>query len=162
MDGLTGIEKLQKKDIDEAAKVWDEGARMEKPPGEYRIRTIKKFLSKIPCFVHKSNGKIDGLIQFFKERYGFLWRKQAVRMHFICALQPRKGIGKQLIKTLINYAESENINTIFSGVSTIDSRAMAFYMTSLQFEKIGENHTKGGSIIFEIAQTTSGLKKAIS
>lgn len=115
------IEKLKKKDIVEAAKVYNKGLRMEIPKGHNTLNYTKKYLKEIYCFVYKENNKILGLVSFkFKT-------KDKIQMDFICAIKLRKGIGKKLIIKLKEFAVNNKVKMIYSNVSSKDKRVLEFY-----------------------------------
>jgi GNAT superfamily N-acetyltransferase len=124
------IEKLKNKDIEEAAKAYLKGLSMEKPKGYSTLKETINDLRKLDCFVHKSRGKIDGLITFKK-------RGKSIILDFICSMKLRKGIGKQLMNKLILYSKRNKIRIIYSNVSGRDKRVIKFY-DKIGFIKYGK------------------------
>ena len=135
------IEKLKKKNIEKAAKVYIKGLSMEKPKGYATLKETINDLGKLNCFVHKSKGKINGLITFKKI-------KNKAILNFICSLKLRRGIGKRLMKRVIKYSIKNNINYIYSRVSSKDKRVLKFY-DSLGFKKYGEQN-KNNLLLYKI------------
>ena len=126
------IGKLKKKDIDEAVKVYLKGLSMEIPKGYSTKEDAKRKLNGINSFVYKEGGKILGLITFTLEY------KKKIKINFICAIKPRKRIGKKLMKKLAKFAIKNKIKMIQSTMSSKDKRATNFY-EKCGFRKYGKD-----------------------
>lgn len=147
------IEKLKKKDIVEAAKVFNKGLSMEIPKGYATLDETTALLNKIHTFVHKTNSKIDGLLSFEYKN------KDKIKIKFICALNLRKGIGKKLIKKLVNFALRKRIKFIYSNVSTKDKRVMKFY-ESCGFKKYGQYYARKDFLLHRVKAKPEKINKA--
>lgn len=149
------IEKLKKREVIEAAKVYSKGLSMEIPKGRCRLHKLITILDKeVECFVHKTNNKIDGLISF--EFNG----KSKIKVDFICALKLRKGIGKRLMKKLANYCLRRNIKSIYSNVSTKDKKVMSFYKYC-GFKKYGQYYAGKDFLLNRVKATPTDIKMAL-
>ncbi len=137
------IERLKKKDIKEAAKVYYKGLQMETPKGRATFDKIIKHLQEVSLFVYKEKGKIKGLVSFtFKE-------KDKIKMDFICTFELRKGIGKKLMKKLAEFAIRHKVEFIYSNVSSQDKRVIKFY-ESLGFKKYGRYFVNKNFMLYRI------------
>ena len=125
------IEKLKKKDIQEAEKVYNKGLLMEIPPGHPSKEAVLKELKENYIFIHKENNKIKGLISFR------ILSNNKIRIDFICSIILRKGIGKKLMKKLADFSIRKKIKLIITAESSKDKRARNFYK-NCGFKKYGE------------------------
>jgi len=137
------IERLKKKDIKEAAKVYYKGLQMETPKGRTTFDKVVKHIKEVCLFVYKEKGKIKGLVSFTFEE------KDKIKMDFICALELRKGIGKKLMKKLVEFAIKHKVRFIYSNVSSQDKRVIKFY-ESLGFKKYGRYFANKNFILYKI------------
>jgi len=92
---INKIEKLKLNDLEETAKVYNKGLQMEMPKGYHTLNETLKHLKEVYTFVYKENQKIKGLISFE------LKKKNKIKIDFICTLNLRKGIGKNLMNKLL-------------------------------------------------------------
>jgi hypothetical protein len=136
------IEKLNKRDLEEAAKIYIKGLSMEKPKGYATLKETISDLKKLNCFIHKTENKIDGLITFNIEN-------KEIIICFICAIKIRKGIGKKLMKRLAVYSLKNKIETIKCIVSSRDKRALGFYQ-SLGFKKYDKYFKRKNFLLYKI------------
>lgn len=145
------IEKLKRKDIAQAAKVYNKGLSMEIPPGKATLEETKITLRKVKCFVYKEKRKIQGLITFTKTG-------NSIIVEFICSLKLRKGIGRNLMIKMANSALKENVKTVYSNVSSKDKRVINFY-DSCGFKKYGQYESKirKGFILNKIKATPKSI-----
>jgi hypothetical protein len=144
------IEKLEEKDVGTAAKVYLKGLQSQNPPSSRKLDGIKKELAGLNCYVHKTNDEIDGLVSF--SSHG-----KKIDMNFICSF--KKGVGTQLMNTLADIAEQENIQEVNSIVSAYDEKAIGLY-EKCGFTYEGEKNDKG-VLLFNIKATPHEIKKAL-
>lgn len=114
------IERLRKRDLNEAARVFFEGMLLEKPPGRGTLSSIETHLRECIVFVDKEKGRIVGLISGREIAKG-------LRITFICALRQRCGIGSALMRRIAQYCVRKRIRFVYSNVSLQDERALRFY-----------------------------------
>lgn len=126
------IEKLKKKDIIECARVYMAGQMMQVPKYKSTLKRTVRHLEGVQTFVYKENVKIKGLVSFT------IFGNGNLKMHFICALVLRVGVGKKLMKRLASLAVKDDLKYIISEVSSKDKRVMSFY-ESCGFKKYGEH-----------------------
>lgn len=148
------IEKLKEKDIKETAKIHNKGLRMQIPKGHSSLDKTIKNLKKVHVFVYKENKKIKGVILFK------LKQKNKITINFICALTTRRGIGKKLIKKLVNFPVKEKIEFIYSNVSSKDERAMNFYK-KCGFKIYKKCFLEKNFMLYKIKAKPEWVKKAI-
>ena len=141
---------LQISDIDEAARVFQQGLHREVPRGHEPLPLIRSNLRKYVCFVFKENGKIEGLVWFKQMR-------NHITLEFICSRKLRRGIGYKLMLSVVKYAAQRKISRIWSGVSLRDKRASEFYH-SLGFR----NQKKTGHFGYYIKASTEDILKLAS
>ena len=143
------IEKLKKKDIEKAAKIYNKCSLMQNPPKKSSLEETIKKLSADRCLVYKENNKILGLIRYKKDK--------KIEIKFICSLRKRQGIGKKLIYKLVKMFKNKTINTT---VSSRDKRALAFY-NSLGFKKYGQykSKTRKNFILYKIKANSKDILK---
>src|SRR5271154_6587353 len=92
------IERLQKEDLREAARVYKRGLELEIPIGNAKLEKVLKDLRGFTTFVYKQENRIKGLVTFtFKTEF-------TIDMIFICSMVFRKRIGTKLMKRLAEYA----------------------------------------------------------
>lgn len=135
------IEKLKKKDIEEASKIYNRGLRMEIPKGKNSLEYAKKILSNVYCFVYKENNKVKGLVAFE------INKKNKIIMKFICSMKLRKGLGKKLMKKMAKFAKYKKIKVIYSNVSSKNKRVIAFY-EYLGFKRYGNKKASRDFILY--------------
>lgn len=149
------IEKLKKKDLKEAAKVYNKGLQMEIPKGYRNLNKLIKILDKeVRCFVHKTNNKMDGLVSFCYKT------KNKIQIGFICALKPRKRIGSKLIKKLADLSLKNNVQFIYSNVSSKDKRVMNFY-EFCGFKKYGKYYARKDFMLYRIKAKPERIKESL-
>ena len=149
------IEKLKRKDIQKAAKVYNKGLQMEIPPGFSTLDETLKKLETRHVFVYKDDGKINGLISFT------LKSNDKIKIDFICAMKPRKGIGKKLMNKLVDFSIKNKIELIFTSASSIDKRALNFY-ESCGFEKFGKYRSYQNLVLYRIKTTPKLIKEHLN
>ncbi|MFH1365192.1 MAG: GNAT family N-acetyltransferase [archaeon] len=149
------IEKLKKKNIKKAAKIYYAGIKMEIPPGRSSLEEIIKKLNKVETFVYKKKNQINGLVSF-------VIGKNKVKIDFICAMKLRKGVGKKLIKHLAIFSLRKKIKYIYSNVSSKDKRVIEFY-DFCGFKRYGEKKIKLKKkfILYRIKAKPEWIKEAL-
>lgn len=115
------IERLRKLDIERAITVFQKGLSLEIPPGNMGRKIIGNELRKTICYVHKTNGRLDGLVNFKLNKGG------SITLMFICTLKPRNGVGTELMLEVAKFALGKKVKWVYSLVSFRDKRATSFY-----------------------------------
>lgn len=146
------IEKLKRKDVEEAARVYNKGLQMEIPSGYSTLNESINHLKKLNTFVYKERNKIRGLISFTSKN------KDKIKIDFICAIKPRKGIGKKLINELADFSLKNNIQWIYTAMSSKDKRAMSFYK-NCGFKKNGKYSSYQNLTLYRIRAKPEWIKK---
>ncbi len=144
------IEKLKNKDLKKAAKVYNKGLKMEIPPGSSTIQETIDHLKKELTFVYKENNKIEGLVTFNL-------KNKEIRMRFICAMKLRKGIGKKLMKKLVDFSTKNKVKMIYSNVSLKDKRVLEFY-NFLGFKKYQSYYSNRNFKLYRIKAKPKEIK----
>ncbi|MBM3206737.1 MAG: GNAT family N-acetyltransferase [Candidatus Staskawiczbacteria bacterium] len=148
------IEKLKEEDVREAAIVYNRGLQMEIPKGYSTLDETIKHFKEVRTFVYKENQKIKGLISF-KEK-----SKGKIKIDFICALILRKGIGKKLMMKLADFTIKENIDFVYSNVSSKDKRVMNFY-ENCGFKIYGRYFSGKTFMLYRIKAKPEWIKDAL-
>lgn len=153
---MNKIEKLKKKNIKEAAKVYQKGLSMEIPKGYCKLDKLIKVLDKeVLCYIYKIDNKIKGLISFyFKGKYNIV-------VDFICAIYQGRGIGTKLMKKLADYALKKKVRYICSNVSTKDKKVMTFYK-NCGFKKYKQYYVRKGFLLYNVKTKPKDMIKTIS
>lgn len=153
---MNKLEKLKKKDIKEAAKVYQKGLSMEIPKGYCNLDKLIKVLDKeVLGYVYKIKNKIKGLVSFYFNG------KDRIVIDFICALIQRKGIGTKLMKKLANLALKKKVRYIYSTVLTKDKKVMAFYK-NCGFKKYKQYYAKKDFLLYGVKVKPIEMINAIS
>ncbi len=149
------IERLNQKDINEAAKVNQLGKAMQIPSENQSIKKCLDQLERFSTFVYKKNGEIRGLLIFtFKTEF-------TIDMIFICSLDLRQGIASKLMKKLVAYGVKNKVTVIYSNVSSEDKRTMNFYK-SCGFKRFGKPYEITGTIIYKTKATPKRIISVLS
>ncbi len=120
-DFMGVIGRLARKDIEAAVTLFQHGLSMEIPPGSMGRDAIRAELLKTVCLVHKTGTALDGIVNF---RFN---RSQNVTLMFVCSSRPGRGIGTGLLRSVAELGARNHAEWIYSGVSSMDERAMGFY-----------------------------------
>ena len=126
------IEKLNKKDIGEAAKFYNQGLLTQIPKWKSTLKNNLKKLNETNVFVYKEKNKIKGIVVFE------IFENKKLKLDFIYASEMRKGIGRKVIEKVVKLTLKNKVKEIFSEVSHKDKRVMKFY-ENCGFKKYGEH-----------------------
>lgn len=136
------LDTCNNREFEEAVAVFQQGLMMENPPGPAPREIVEGNLKEYKTLVHKNeNENINGLLTFEEN-------KNEVSMFFLCAIEPRRGIGTRLLRKLSKYCLRNNKKTIYSTVSAIDEGAKKFYYRS-GFE-LSEEITGIGGVVLQV------------
>lgn len=160
MEGFE-ISELKSDEIEEAARVFLRGLKMENPPGiSGREEEILKFLKKdlierikkpeSTSLVFKREG-IEGLILSHRE--------SGIVIDFVVSLNPGEGVGTRLIQKLIEHLPPSAL--IKTEISELDERVKYFYLKKLEFEVLGRKRLKKGFYLLKIQKRVGDLKKRL-
>lgn len=129
------IEELKPEHFVEASQVYLEGLRNELPPGNSDVKSLIEKLKNVKGYVYLKDSKVVGIITY-------TFRDSDIVLDFIASILPRQGIGRDLMKKLIEFGKENNLKNITARESTEDAKAMGFYK-ALGFEKYGEMDEEG-------------------
>lgn len=150
------IENLTEKDISEAARVYNRGILMQVPKGYSTLNETIQVLKNKKCFIYKINNKIVGLVVFDY----IISLKRKIKIDFICVLKLRKGIGRKLIKRLVDFSLKNKVQFIYSNVSSKDKRVMQFY-EYCGFKKYGKYYASKNFLLYRIRARPIDIKKRL-
>ena len=146
------VKDLQQKDLATAAEFYARGVLMQVPPGstaslkkltEIMRIDLELFLASKRnrlVWLAVENDMLKGVVDFFVE-------PPQIRIKFIGAIPPGKGIGTLLLYQLGRLCFSKNVNTITAEVSKSDPRAWNFYFKHLGFQDHGICNEEPGLIL---------------
>ena len=146
------VKDLEQEDLASAAEFYARGVLMQVPPGSTASLEELTAIMTVDLnlfFAEKGNRRVwlavendvvKGVADFFVEPL-------QIRIKFIGALPPRKGIGTFLMYHLGQLCSSKKLNTITAEVSQSDPRARNFYFKHLGFQDRGICHEEPGLIL---------------
>ncbi len=144
------ITPITEDDFPDAVAVFRRGLAREVPPGDTETSDefIKDLMTSSNCLVHKTDGKVNGLVTYMHDGTRML-------INFITADVPGKGIGYSLMGHLAGVAKEQGIERIFSTVSTWDEKVMAFYKKCGFKEYDREPHGLADGKPFEVSKVSA-------
>nr|XP_004668287.1 N-acetyltransferase family 8 member 3-like [Jaculus jaculus] len=100
----------------------------------------KTYLSaRDSCFwVAESGGQVVGIVAAMPREVSLLQRKQLHLRHLSVSLEHRRtGIGKALVRTVLQFARDQGYSEVVLGVSILQHAALALYQ-SMGFQNTGK------------------------
>jgi len=161
------IVAFSKKHLDETASIYAQGLLMEKPPGStepldeltegmrlhLRIFLLEQKKNRHIWLALESTS-IVGLVDFYHE-------PDELFIRFICAIPPHKGTGTRLLRHLAEHGQNHNLPVIRTTVSSIDSRALKFYLQHLGFQKVDTRIKEPGFELYVVVTQPQMLLEKI-
>jgi hypothetical protein len=143
------VRDLEVEDLDVVAKLYAQGVLMQVPPGstasleeltEIMRMDLELLLEEKRnrlVWLAVENEVVKGIVDFFVE-------PPQIRIRFLGAIPPGKGIGTILLFHVGQLHFLKNISVITAEVSKSDSRAWSFYFNHLGFEDQGVSTKEPG------------------
>jgi len=110
-----------------------------------RIKTEAEIIDKIlestekrfGFFVSEWQGEVMGFVTYFQFRNGIGYEKTLEHTIVISDNMQRLGLGRALMNTILEDAETKGFQSIFAGVSSLNKKALKFH-ESLGFKAVAE------------------------